>query len=144
MRPATPAQGCANILHPALPDVYNSDRASDKDQYEQGKRSLDNYIDLFQVFVEQANYSDDLQLCLTFQEGLHSALMDRIDNLAEGQPANNQVWFLAPEEQEELLLQLLAAWDSTEVPSPDVATQDNLEEEAPSAPVTEEMPEEGF
>ncbi|KAG6878820.1 hypothetical protein C0992_007441 [Termitomyces sp. T32_za158] len=38
----------------------------DKDQYGQGRRSLDKYINSFWALVEQANYPDGLQLCLTF------------------------------------------------------------------------------
>ncbi|KAG6893174.1 hypothetical protein C0992_011035 [Termitomyces sp. T32_za158] len=47
-------------------------------------------------------------------------------------PLGFEVRFLAPEEQEELLLQLLAARDSAGVPSPDATTSDDREEEAPS------------
>ncbi|KAG6863787.1 hypothetical protein C0993_010368, partial [Termitomyces sp. T159_Od127] len=35
-------------------------------QYRQGKWTLDEYIDSFQVLVEQVAYPDGLQLCLTF------------------------------------------------------------------------------
>ncbi|KAG6877776.1 hypothetical protein C0993_003977 [Termitomyces sp. T159_Od127] len=55
-----------------------------REQYGQGKRTLDEYIDFFQALVEQAAYPDGLQLCLTFQDGLHPALMECINNLAEG------------------------------------------------------------
>ncbi|KAG6883302.1 hypothetical protein C0993_006928, partial [Termitomyces sp. T159_Od127] len=43
-----------------------------REQYGQGKRMLDKYIDSFQALVEQAAYPDGLQLCLTFWDGLHS------------------------------------------------------------------------
>ncbi|KAG6882136.1 hypothetical protein C0993_011802, partial [Termitomyces sp. T159_Od127] len=52
-----------------------------REQYGQGKQTLDEYIDSFQVLVEQAAYSYGLQLCLTFQDDLHPALMERIDSL---------------------------------------------------------------
>ncbi|KAG6878819.1 hypothetical protein C0992_007440 [Termitomyces sp. T32_za158] len=55
-----------------------------------------------------------------------------------------EVRFLAPEEQEELLLQLLAAQDSTGIPSPDATTSDDREEEAPSNPAKVEASEEDF
>ncbi|KAG6895694.1 hypothetical protein C0992_013225 [Termitomyces sp. T32_za158] len=217
----------------------------DKDQYKQGRRSLDNYIDSFQAFIEQANYPNSLQLCLTFQEGLTPALMECMDNLAKGRPSDNQVdswyqvaqdqWqlielehdfhhaaaptpaarppipaqrfcvptvepllagppvhppvcpmlppgvpmdvnascqhaalpllcqccrapshfarrcplclevqFLAPEEQEGLLLQLLAAWDSAGIPSPNANTSDSHKEKAPSIPADMEVPKEDF
>ncbi|KAG5353296.1 hypothetical protein C0989_008514 [Termitomyces sp. Mn162] len=56
----------------------------DREQYGQGKQMLDKYIDSFWVLVKQAAYSDSLQLCLTFWDGLHLALVECIDNLAEG------------------------------------------------------------
>ncbi|KAG6882675.1 hypothetical protein C0992_011011 [Termitomyces sp. T32_za158] len=55
-----------------------------------------------------------------------------------------EVRFLAPEEQEELLLQLLAARDSAGVPSPDAATLEDCEEEAPSNPAEVEVAEGDF
>ncbi|KAG6876567.1 hypothetical protein C0992_012387 [Termitomyces sp. T32_za158] len=59
-------------------------------------------------------------------------------------PLDLEVCFLAPEEQDELLLQPLAAQDSAGVPLPDAATPDSLEEEAPGAPAAEDMSEESF
>ncbi|KAG6874687.1 hypothetical protein C0993_012634 [Termitomyces sp. T159_Od127] len=44
-----------------------------REQYRQEKRTLDEYIDSFWALVEQAAYPDGLQLCLTFQDGLHPA-----------------------------------------------------------------------
>ena len=72
-----------------------------RDQYGQRKHLLDEYIDSFHTLVEQAGYPDGLQLCLTFQEGLQSTLMERIDNLTEGCPANNQVdsWYQVARDQ---------------------------------------------
>ncbi|KAG6894177.1 hypothetical protein C0992_007179 [Termitomyces sp. T32_za158] len=94
--------------------------------------------------------------------------MERMDNLAEGRPSDDQVdswyrvawdqWqlmelkrnlslevrFLAPEEQEELFLQLLAARDSTGVLSPNADTSDSRKEKAPSILADAEAPEEDF
>ncbi|KAG6881167.1 hypothetical protein C0993_002541, partial [Termitomyces sp. T159_Od127] len=66
-----------------------------REQYGQGKRTLDEYIDSFWALVEQAAYPDGLQLCLTFWDGLHPALMERINNLAEGRPDDEQIasWY---------------------------------------------------
>ncbi|KAG5348435.1 hypothetical protein C0989_010454, partial [Termitomyces sp. Mn162] len=59
-----------------------------REQYGQEKRMLDEYIDFFQALVKQATYSNGLQLCLAFQDGLHSMLIEHINNLAEGHPDN--------------------------------------------------------
>ena len=48
----------------------------DRDQYGQGKCTLDEYIDSFRALVEQAGYPDSFQLCLTFWDGLHPTLVD--------------------------------------------------------------------
>lgn len=90
--PRNPAKSAALILR-------------DREQYGQGKRSLDEYIDSFRALVEQAEYPDGLQLCLTFREGLHPTLMERIDNLAEGRPADDQVlaWYRVAREQWQLM-----------------------------------------
>ncbi|KAG6883130.1 hypothetical protein C0993_007674 [Termitomyces sp. T159_Od127] len=61
-----------------------------REQYGQGKRTLDEYIDSFQALVKQAAYPNGLQLCLTFRDGLHPTLMERINNLAEGCPDDEQ------------------------------------------------------
>ncbi|KAG6875150.1 hypothetical protein C0993_010577, partial [Termitomyces sp. T159_Od127] len=72
-----------------------------REQYGQEKRTLDEYIDSFQALVEQAAYPDGLQLCLTFQDGLHPALMEHINNLAEGRPDDKQVasWYKVAQDQ---------------------------------------------
>ncbi|KAG6882806.1 hypothetical protein C0993_009043 [Termitomyces sp. T159_Od127] len=74
-------------------------------QYGQGKRTLDEYIDFFQVLVKQAAYPDGLQLCLTFQDGLHPVLMEHIDNLAEAHPDDKQVasWYKVAWDQWQLM-----------------------------------------
>ncbi|KAG6862731.1 hypothetical protein C0993_001786, partial [Termitomyces sp. T159_Od127] len=76
-----------------------------REQYGQGKRMLDEYIDSFQALVEQAAYPDGLQLCLTFRDGLHPALMERIDNLAEGHPDDEQIasWYKVAWDQWQLM-----------------------------------------
>ncbi|KAG6871505.1 hypothetical protein C0993_003225, partial [Termitomyces sp. T159_Od127] len=61
--PIDPAKSATLALH-------------NREQYRQGKQTLDKYIDSFQALVEQAAYSDGLQLCLMFWDGLHSALME--------------------------------------------------------------------
>ncbi|KAG5349211.1 hypothetical protein C0989_005246 [Termitomyces sp. Mn162] len=76
--PLDPAKTVALMLH-------------DREQYGQGKHTLDEYIDLFQALVEQATYSNGLQLCLTFWDGLHPALVEHIDNLVEGHPDNEKI-----------------------------------------------------
>ncbi|KAG6881439.1 hypothetical protein C0993_001465, partial [Termitomyces sp. T159_Od127] len=76
-----------------------------REQYGQGKRTLDEYIDSFQALVEQAAYPDGLQLCLTFQDGLHPALMECINNLAEGCPDDEQIasWYKVAWDQWQLM-----------------------------------------
>ncbi|KAG6896730.1 hypothetical protein C0993_008132 [Termitomyces sp. T159_Od127] len=76
-----------------------------REQYGQGKWTLDEYIDSFQAFVEQAAYPDGLQLCLTFQDGLHSTLMERINNLAKDHPDDEQFasWYKVAQNQWQLM-----------------------------------------
>ncbi|KAG6887034.1 hypothetical protein C0992_001130 [Termitomyces sp. T32_za158] len=59
-------------------------------------------------------------------------------------PLGLKVWFLAPEGQEELLLQLLASQNFTGIPLLDAATLDNLKKEAPGNLADVEAPEEDF
>ncbi|KAG5333600.1 hypothetical protein C0989_005248, partial [Termitomyces sp. Mn162] len=63
----------------------------DREQYGQGKHTLDEYIDSFQALVKQATYPNGLQLCLTILDGLHPALVECINNLAEGCPDNEKI-----------------------------------------------------
>ena len=56
----------------------------DWDQYNQGKCTLDKYIESFRALIEQAGYPDGFQLCLAFPDGLHPTLIDQINNLAKG------------------------------------------------------------
>ncbi|KAG6895215.1 hypothetical protein C0995_013000, partial [Termitomyces sp. Mi166 len=73
-------------------------------QYGQGKQSLDDYINSFHALAEQAGYLDSLQLCLTFCEGLHPTLMERIDNLAQGCPNNSiATWYKVAHDQWQLM-----------------------------------------
>ncbi|KAG5333935.1 hypothetical protein C0989_001823 [Termitomyces sp. Mn162] len=76
-----------------------------REQYRQGKHTLDEYIDLFQALVKQATYPDSLQLCLTFQDGLHPALVERINNLAEGHANNEKIasWYEVAWDQWQLM-----------------------------------------
>ncbi|KAG6881182.1 hypothetical protein C0993_002494 [Termitomyces sp. T159_Od127] len=87
-----PAKSAALALH-------------NREQYGQGKQTLDEYIDSFQALVEQAAYPDGLQLCLTFRDGLHPTLMERIDNLAEGRPDDEQIasWYKVARDQWQLM-----------------------------------------
>ncbi|KAG6881951.1 hypothetical protein C0993_012408, partial [Termitomyces sp. T159_Od127] len=80
--PIDPAKSAALALH-------------NREQYGQEKRMLDEYIDSLWALVKQAAYPDGLQLCLTLQDGLHSTLMQHIDNLAEGHLDNEQIasWY---------------------------------------------------
>ncbi|KAG6882983.1 hypothetical protein C0993_008421, partial [Termitomyces sp. T159_Od127] len=64
-----------------------------REQYGQGKQMLNEYIDSFQALVKQAAYPDGLQLCLTLQDGLHPALMEHSNNLAEGCLDDKQIAF---------------------------------------------------
>ncbi|KAG6892425.1 hypothetical protein C0993_003862, partial [Termitomyces sp. T159_Od127] len=90
--PIDPAKSAALALH-------------NREQYRQEKRTLDEYIDSFWALVEQAAYPDGLQLCLTFWDGLHPALMERIDNLAEGRPDDEQIasWYKVAWDQWQLM-----------------------------------------
>ncbi|KAG6867157.1 hypothetical protein C0993_006178 [Termitomyces sp. T159_Od127] len=76
-----------------------------REQYGQGKQTLDEYINSFQVLVKQAAYPNGLQLCLTFQDGLHPTLMEHIDNLAKDHPDNEQVasWYKVAQDQWQLM-----------------------------------------
>ncbi|KAG5350139.1 hypothetical protein C0989_012514, partial [Termitomyces sp. Mn162] len=67
----------------------------DREQYGQGKQTLDKYINSFWALVKQAAYPDSLQLCLTFQDGLHPTLVEHINNLAEGCLDNERIasWY---------------------------------------------------
>ncbi|KAG6859171.1 hypothetical protein C0993_003922, partial [Termitomyces sp. T159_Od127] len=76
-----------------------------REQYGQGKRTLDEYIDFFWALVEQAAYPDGLQLCLMFWDGLHPALMEHIDNFAEDHPDDEQIasWYKVAWDQWQLM-----------------------------------------
>ncbi|KAG5348928.1 hypothetical protein C0989_007120 [Termitomyces sp. Mn162] len=76
-----------------------------REQYRQGKCTLDEYIDLFWALVEQATYSDSLQLCLTFWDGLHPTLVEHIDNLAESHPNDEKIalWYEVAQDQWQLM-----------------------------------------
>ncbi|KAG6863290.1 hypothetical protein C0993_012187 [Termitomyces sp. T159_Od127] len=76
--PIDPAKSAALVLR-------------NREQYGQGKRTLDEYIDSFWALVEQAAYPDGLQLCLMFRDGLHTALMEHINNLAKGCPDDERI-----------------------------------------------------
>ncbi|KAG5337271.1 hypothetical protein C0989_010009 [Termitomyces sp. Mn162] len=62
-----------------------------REQYEQEKQMLEEYINLFWALVEQATYPNGLQLCLTFWDGLHPMLVEHIDNLAEGHSDDKKI-----------------------------------------------------
>ncbi|KAG6884005.1 hypothetical protein C0993_002155 [Termitomyces sp. T159_Od127] len=83
-----PAKSTALVLH-------------NRKQYGQGKRMLNEYIDSFQALVKQAAYPDGLQLCLTFQDGLHPTLMECINNLAKGCLNDEQIasWYKVAQDQ---------------------------------------------
>ncbi|KAG6867765.1 hypothetical protein C0993_011423 [Termitomyces sp. T159_Od127] len=53
-----------------------------REQYEQGKQTLDEYFDSFQALVKQVAYPDGLQLCLMVWNSLHPALMECINDFA--------------------------------------------------------------
>ncbi|KAG6884461.1 hypothetical protein C0993_010934, partial [Termitomyces sp. T159_Od127] len=90
---------------PIDPAKYVALALRNREQYRQGKQTLDEYIDSFWALVEQAAYPDGLQLCLTFQDGLHPTLMERINNLAEGRPDNKQIasWYKVAWDQWQLM-----------------------------------------
>ncbi|KAG6899705.1 hypothetical protein C0993_007716 [Termitomyces sp. T159_Od127] len=100
-----PAKSTAPVLH-------------NKKQYRQGKWTLDKYIDSFQALVKQAVYLDSLQLCFTFQDGLHPALMELIDNLAKGCPDNEWIafWYKHPASLHSVPAPALAAPTSQPLP----------------------------
>ncbi|KAG6893753.1 hypothetical protein C0993_000387, partial [Termitomyces sp. T159_Od127] len=76
-----------------------------REQYRQGKQTLNKYIDSFWALVEQAAYPDGLQLCLMFWDGLYPALMERIDNFAEGHSDDKQIasWYKVAQDQWQLM-----------------------------------------
>ncbi|KAG5349021.1 hypothetical protein C0989_006521, partial [Termitomyces sp. Mn162] len=78
-----------------------------REQYRQGKHTLDKYIDLFWALVKQAAYFNGLQLCLTFCDGLPPPppLVESIDNLAEGCPDNEKIalWYKVGRDQWQLM-----------------------------------------
>ena len=59
-------QGFQDKFFPQNPAKTATLVLRDRNQYRQGKRSLDKYINSFCALVEQAEYPDSLQLCLTF------------------------------------------------------------------------------
>ncbi|KAG5333931.1 hypothetical protein C0989_004625 [Termitomyces sp. Mn162] len=77
----------------------------DREQYEQGKSTLDKYIDSFQALVKQAAYPNGLQLCLVFWDSPHLALIECIDNLAKGYPDDEQIasWYKVAQDQWQLM-----------------------------------------
>ncbi|KAG6883733.1 hypothetical protein C0993_004246 [Termitomyces sp. T159_Od127] len=62
-----------------------------REQYKQEKPTLDEYIDSFQALVKQVAYPNSLQLCFIFWDGLHTALMERINNLAKSHLDDEQI-----------------------------------------------------
>ncbi|KAG5348892.1 hypothetical protein C0989_007403, partial [Termitomyces sp. Mn162] len=96
-------QFCLTYIHHSR-DAFDSD-ALKIAWYKQGKRTLDEYIDLFQALVEQATYSDSLQLCLSFWDGLHPALVEHIDNLAEDDSNDEKIvsWYEVAQDQWQLM-----------------------------------------
>ncbi|KAG5350095.1 hypothetical protein C0989_000200 [Termitomyces sp. Mn162] len=77
----------------------------DREQYGQGKCTLDEYIDLFWALVKQATYPNGLQLCLTFQDGLHPTLVECINNLVKSHPNNEKIasWYEVAQDQWQLM-----------------------------------------
>ncbi|KAG5351990.1 hypothetical protein C0989_004285 [Termitomyces sp. Mn162] len=86
-----PAKTAALMLH-------------DQEQYGQGKHTLDEYIDSW-ALVKQATYPNSLQLCLTFQDGLHPMLVKHIDNLMEGYSDDKRIalWYEVAQDQWQLM-----------------------------------------
>ncbi|KAG5349497.1 hypothetical protein C0989_003407 [Termitomyces sp. Mn162] len=57
------------------------------------------------TLVKQTTYSNGLQLCLTFQDGLHPALVECIDNLVEGHSDDEKIvsWYKVAWDQWQLM-----------------------------------------
>jgi hypothetical protein len=63
--------------------------------YHQGRRSVDEYIDEFADLIEKAGYSDGRAIVMKFRRGLDPLIQNRIANMIEGHPGNDQVegWY---------------------------------------------------
>ncbi|KAG5348529.1 hypothetical protein C0989_010128 [Termitomyces sp. Mn162] len=80
------------IPHPVLLDAYDG-ACSGGEQFLQ---SCLTYIHLSKdAFDSDAAYPNGLQLCLTFWDSLHPALVECIENLAEGCPNDEKIvlWY---------------------------------------------------
>jgi hypothetical protein len=59
-------------------------------RYYQGRKSVDDYIDEFLELIEEAGYSDGLSIVMKFQKGLDWDLQDRIAEMVQGRPEDDE------------------------------------------------------
>src|SRR3981189_3229304 len=72
------------------------------DQYFQGKRSVDEYVDEFTDLLEDAGMSDGLNVVLMFKKGLDAGIRRRIAEMVDGRPNDKKLaeWILATQQIE--------------------------------------------
>jgi len=57
--------------------------------YHQGGRTVDDYLDNFQVLVSDAGYTDPRTLVVKFRQGLWLGIQNQIATMPYGRPADN-------------------------------------------------------
>jgi hypothetical protein len=65
--------------------------------YYQGKRTMDEYVDLFKDLIDLAGYTEGVAIVMKFRHGLRRDIQDQIAQLANGHPADNNIhtWYSA-------------------------------------------------
>jgi hypothetical protein len=58
-------------------------------RYYQGRKAVDDYIDEFSELVEEAGYVDGLSIVMKFRRGLDRDIQDRIAELVQGRPEDD-------------------------------------------------------
>jgi Retrotransposon gag protein/Zinc knuckle len=66
-------------------------------QYHQGKRSIDEYIDVLEKLVEKAEYTDGRAIVMKFHRGLDPSIQSRITLMLDGRPKDDDppAWYTA-------------------------------------------------
>jgi hypothetical protein len=66
-------------------------------QYDQGKCSIDEYIDGFKELVEKAEYTDGWAIVMKFRQGLDPSIQSCITLMLDGRPKDDDppVWYTA-------------------------------------------------
>ena len=69
----------------------------ESEQYFQGRRNVDNYIDEFRDLIDQSGYTDPIAIVLKFRRGLNSMTQDKIAESGSDRPADRNVagWYKA-------------------------------------------------